>query len=147
MNMVVTTGSDEVWRPIAGALGYEISNLGRVKSLARTVQRRSRWGGVSSHTVRERVLKPGRRSGYPLFAVHVGDRQLTLYIHEQVMAAFGTTKPFPKAMIRHLDDNTSNCRIDNLEWGTQQQNMADAKRNGHQLGGYRPKGFRSADWR
>lgn len=45
----------EVWKDIKGYEGlYQISNLGRVKSLERTVAAKS----GSKRTVRERILKP-----------------------------------------------------------------------------------------
>lgn len=75
-----------------------------------------------------------------MFTIHVGDQQPTLYVHEQVMVAFGPPRPFTKAMIRHLNDIRDNNHINNLAWGTQRDNMTDAKRNGRLLGGYRPKG-------
>lgn len=35
-----------------------------------------------------------------------------------------------KLVIRHLDDNPLNNHVDNLRWGTQKQNMEDARKNG-----------------
>lgn len=131
---------NEYWLPIPDCPGYEVSDHGRVKSLARVVLRLTRSGTVSKHTVRERILKPGTWSGYPLVAVHVGKEQRTFTIHQLVMQVFGPPRPSPKHMARHLDDNRSNCILSNLAWGTQADNMADAKRNGRVLGGYRPKG-------
>lgn len=130
----------EVWQEMSAYPGYAISNLGRVKSIPRVVSRPNRWGTISQHKVRERILRLGARSGYPLASVHVADKQITLYVHQEVMPMFGPPPPFPGAFVRHLDDVRSHCEIGNLEWGTQADNMADAKRNGRKLGGYRPKG-------
>lgn len=33
-----------------------------------------------------------------------------------------------KLIIRHLDDNPLNNHVDNLRWGTQKQNMEDARK-------------------
>lgn len=35
-----------------------------------------------------------------------------------------------KLVIRHLDDNPLNNHVDSLRWGTQKQNMEDARKNG-----------------
>lgn len=48
-------------------------------------------------------------------------------------------------MVRHWDGNTEHNGISNLRWGTQVDNMADAKRHGRALGGYRPKGSKLED--
>jgi hypothetical protein len=132
----------ERWAVITRFPDYAVSDLGRVKSLARVVQRLNRWGTVSRHSVRERVLKLGKRSGYLLASIHVSDYQTTIYVHQEVMRAFGSPCPFPGAFVRHLNDDRADSRLDNLAWGSQADNMADAIRNGRELGGYRPKGFR-----
>lgn len=48
---------------------------------------------------------------------------------------FKDIEPWPKPsstklVIRHLDDNPLNNHVDNLRWGTQKQNMEDARKNG-----------------
>lgn len=46
---------------------------------------------------------------------------------------FKDIEPWPsstKLVIRHLDDNPLNNHVDNLRWGTQKQNMEDARKNG-----------------
>lgn len=35
-----------------------------------------------------------------------------------------------KSVVMHLDDNPLNNHVDNLRWGTQKQNMEDARKNG-----------------
>ena len=46
---------DEIWKPIRGYEGlYEVSNLGRVRSLERIMEYKNRWGGIS------RRVKPGQ---------------------------------------------------------------------------------------
>lgn len=131
----------EIWRPLAAYPGYAISNVGRVKSLPRTVSRANRWGTISPHRVRERILKPGRqKSGHLFVVMHIGDIEIQQRVHRLVMLEFGTPEPWAGAVVRHWDDDTENNQIGNLRWGTQTENMADAKRNGRVLGGYRPKG-------
>jgi hypothetical protein len=40
-----------------------------------------------------------------------------------VCEAFHGGKPFPKAVVMHLDEDSRNNRPANLEWGTQKQNL------------------------
>ena len=51
-------------------------------------------------------------------------------VHRLVAIAFHGLPPFPKAIVRHLDDNKQNNTPANLMWGTQIDNMEDARRNG-----------------
>lgn len=54
----------------------------------------------------------------------------SVYVHIAVLTAFRCPRPFPEAQGRHLDDNKLNNCLDNLEWGTPRENMADALANG-----------------
>lgn len=45
------------------------------------------------------------------------------------MEAFGPPKPFPGAIVRHLDDIRTNNTLSNLAWGSFQDNTDDFKRN------------------
>jgi len=53
----------ERWRPVVGHEGcYEVSDMGRVRSLSRTWRQKSRGGGTYQHTMVGKVLRPG--AGY-----------------------------------------------------------------------------------
>jgi len=131
----------EIWLPLRYT-GYEISTLGRVRSVERIVPRRNRWGTINPHRVRARILRLGSRSGYLFASLHVVDKQVSIFIHREMMFIFGGPPPFPGAFVRHLNDKRDDNRLCNLAWGSQTDNMRDAIRNGRSLGGYRPKGSR-----
>ena len=115
----VFTASDyalEEWKEFAE--GYEVSSLGNV---------RSSWG-------------QGKRvSGNKWF-----DKKLVISGLGRVMVSWGgkveqvsriVARAFLGAgmegqVVRHLDDNALNNRVENLAWGTQADNHADSKRNG-----------------
>lgn len=44
-------------------------------------------------------------------------------IHQAVCEAFHGPKPFPNAVVIHLDENALNNRPSNLKWGTQHENL------------------------
>jgi hypothetical protein len=97
----------EEWRPVPGFTA-EASNLGRIK-------------GPSGE-----VLKPyAAPSGH----LHVLIRRKKLRVHHAVLLAFGFARP-DGLCCRHLDDDPANNRLDNLRWGTWQENAEDAIRNG-----------------
>lgn len=87
---------------------------------------------------KEKILKPGKKKSGHMFVILSGQRAAS--VHRLVALAFIGQPPFDGAFVRHKDDDPTNNKPSNLCWGTQTQNMADAKRNGRKLGGLRPKG-------
>lgn len=110
----------ERWRPVPGHDGYEVSDLGRVRSINRLVQR-------GLHFVRRKGcdLKPATsRSGHRCVVLApAGTKQ----IHAIVMLAF--VGPYPEgAEILHLDGDASNNALVNLKYGTRAENVRQAYR-------------------
>ena len=94
-----------------GHPGYAISNTGTVLSYRQ-----------SGHWKKRKLLKT--ESGY--LVVDLED-QKTHKVHRLVLKAF--VGPCPKGMeCRHLDGNQTNNNLNNLRWGTRQENMDDKKR-------------------
>jgi hypothetical protein len=58
-----------------------------------------------------------------------GDTQKSLYIHKLVAKVFIGDRP-DGMVIRHLDGNRYNNRVDNLVYGTPKQNYEDAVKHG-----------------
>lgn len=119
--------SQEIWKPVAGFEGYyEVSCLGRIKSLARLIARTSRLGNVHHRVQAERILALGpHTSGYRCAHLYKeGDRRATL-LHIVVAEAFLGPKPSPDMEVRHLDGDKDNCAAANLAWGTHQENVDD----------------------
>lgn len=102
---------NEVWKPVPGYNKYySASNIGRIKSEARKV-----IGKKCHYTVRERILSPGvDRCGYKTVALYKGGRKTRL-VHQLVLETFiGQKKSGEEA--NHIDANTGNNMIENLEW-------------------------------
>lgn len=119
----------EEWRSVPGYEGqYEVSSLGRVRSLDRPVRIR----GGSYRVSKGRVLTPLRHTG-GYDAVHLGRKNQRL-VHELVALAFIGDRP-PGAVTRHLDGDPTNNRVDNLAWGTQSENMRDVARYDRPISG------------
>ncbi len=107
----------EIWKPIPGFDGYEVSDLGRVRSY------RIRGSHKLSNT--PHVLKSGIYNGY--HAVNLGKGQLKR-VHCLVLLTFIGPRPEGiKAL--HEDDNKDNNRLDNLYYGTSSDNTQDMIRN------------------
>lgn len=114
----------ETWRPIPGFEGsYEVSDLGRVRSLDRTSTQMGRWGFLVHVRRRGQTLRPGIAShGYSTVSLSGA----SYCLHELVLHAFKGPRPFPEAVCRHLDGCKQHNVPANLVWGTRVENRKDA---------------------
>jgi hypothetical protein len=85
--------AEEQWRPVAGYEdAYEVSDRGRVRSIARTVQR-----GRFSHRAKERILAAAtqRRTRLLQVVLSCEGRQRRHYVHVLIRDAFGDAAATP----------------------------------------------------
>jgi len=122
----------ERWVAVVGHEGwYEVSTLGRVRSISRDVLRRGR-GTVAYQGV---VLKTWLdRDGYVEVSLCREGRQRTQKVHTLVAASFLGPKP-AGTEIAHGDGDKTNCSVDNLRYATPAENSADRKKHGTQAMG------------
>lgn len=99
---------------------YEVWANGRVYS-------HSNWRGYGS---RELQQTPNE-DGYASVRVYVNGVRKRIAVHVLVARKFLPPRPSPKHEIRHLDGNRNNPHMDNLRWGTRQDNADDRERHGH----------------
>ena len=112
----------EEWRPVVGYEGlYEVSNMGRVKSLERTA--RCGLNGGCYRTVPERILKLNKDSnGYLQVNLCKDGKRKNCLVHGIVAQAF-LENPMGYTEVNHIDeDKTNNC-MDNLEWCSRSYNL------------------------
>lgn len=115
----------EEWRPVPGYEGaYEVSDRGRVRSLPRKIEQRSKEGGAYLRSLPGVVLRPGRMpSGHLSVALGRGNSRC---VHALVLLAFVGPAP-AKHEVRHLDGDESNNHLSNLRYGTRSCNGRDKK--------------------
>lgn len=118
----------ESWRSVPGWKGfYEVSDLGRVRSLTRICQC---YGGPNKK--RRYIGRVLATYGikYPIVILsRPGGKPHTYNVHRLVMLAF--EGPPPKGtQICHNNDNPQDNRLSNLRYDTCIANLADAKKNG-----------------
>lgn len=100
----------EEWRDIRGYEGiYQVSNLGRVKSLKFGKERILSLGKTTSGHMQATLLKNG-------VAKHIG-------IHQLVAEAF-IPNPNGCDIVHHIDHDTSNNIVENLVWMTKEEHDA-----------------------
>ena len=115
--------AEEHWKPIIGFEGlYEISNLGRVKSLSRYVKSKAN----SKMKIPERILKTGKnKCGYALVVLMKNNKRHNKLVHRLVAEAF-INNPENYAVVNHIDGNKQNNNVSNLEWCSTSYNVKHA---------------------
>jgi HNH endonuclease/NUMOD4 motif len=118
----------ERWLPIVGHEHYEVSSLGRVRSLDRQITALNRWGVTISYAKLGRILALGRTpGGYVKASLGKG---CTVLVHRLVCEAFNGAPPTPDHHVAHGDGDKTNNAPENLRWATRSENMADRKLHG-----------------
>lgn len=114
----------EQWKPVPGWEGfYEVSDLGRIKTLTRRC--------FDGRVRKEHVRAPAAKRNKPAKITFIcGDRIELHQVHRVVLAAF--VGPAPAGLWGlHRDDDKRNNRLNNLYYGTPQQNADDRVANGN----------------
>lgn len=129
----------EIWKDIPQYEGlYQVSNLGRVKSLERYIKKEN---GFQKH-IKEKI-KTIRitKQGYQVVDLYKNKSYKTLKVHRLVALAFLNKNNFKSVdkedikninidelEINHKDENKQNNNINNLEWCTSKYNCNYGKR-------------------
>lgn len=111
----------EVWRDIIGYKGiYQVSNLGRVKSLPKV----HRTGNNGYRNRKEYLLSDKANTRYLTVGLRKNGKQKHILVHRLVALAF-VENPDDKPYVDHIDGNNHNNRADNLRWVTPLENSAN----------------------
>jgi hypothetical protein len=115
----------EIWKDIPNYEGlYQVSSLGRVKSLERRVKNKD-----SFRKVRERILSSNDNgSGYLCVQLSRKLKRENLLIHRLVAICF-VKNPKNLPIINHKDGVKTNNAPENLEWCTQMDNIVHSIKN------------------
>lgn len=109
----------EVWKPVVGFEEYyEVSNLGRVRSLPRKVRCKVGYRSVRGTILRSTI----NNSGYNIVKLSVNQKQKTMLVHRLVAMSF-IPNEYNKPQVNHINEDKQDNRVDNLEWATQVENI------------------------
>ena len=128
----------EIWRDIPGYEGlYQASSIGNIRSLDHYVECYDiSTGGVSKRLVKGKLLVPGKTGNYrKYYSVSLCKNGITRTHRVAVLVMLTFVGPRPDGMeINHIDENTFNNSISNLEyctklrnnnWGTRKERISD----------------------
>jgi hypothetical protein len=134
--------SEERWLPVVGAEDeYEVSDLGRVRSLDRWVTKSSKVVGSYRQWRKGKLLKARTTSsGHSL--VYIGTFGRNYLVHRLVLEAFRGKAPAGFESL-HRNGKPTDCRLENLRWGSRADNVRDVKHHaGRSDGKLRPDDIR-----
>lgn len=129
-NGMSNINSTEVWKPVVGYEGfYEVSNLGRIKSIDRFDCK----GVYRSGKVLAMLID--RRTGYLRVTLSKHGVSKKWTFHVLVLTAFCGARPSSKHHACHWDGDRANGSLANLRWGTAKENAKDKIRHGTKVYG------------
>ena len=103
---------NEIWKPVAGFDGYEVSNFGRVRRLHKTTP--------------PRILQPSLdKYGYLYVNLWHKCNSRKCKVHRLVAVAF-IPNPESKPEVNHRNGIKTDNHVENLEWATARENTRHA---------------------
>ena len=122
--------TEEIWKDIEGYEGrYQVSNLGRVKALPRTVEghnQHGKWTRTEPAKIMAQKLQNTDR--YQVSLRDADGKRTTFYVHRLVAMAF-VPGYFEGATVNHKNEDHHDNRAENLEWMTKAENNAYGTHN------------------
>lgn len=118
----------EIWKDIEGYEGiYQVSNLGRVKSLNRSKTFISKTKEGKEYTLtkkyKEKIMKQKTNIfGYNCIQLCKDGKYKKYMVHRLVASVF-LPNPYNLPQVNHKDENKQNNCVENLEWCTSQYNI------------------------
>ncbi len=119
----------EQWKPVKDYEGlYEVSSLGRVRSLDRLAG--TRWGTTEKFVAGVTLTYTTKSNRYHRCCLQkTGRKRKYVSVHRLVAEAF-IPNPENKPQVNHINGAKKDNRAENLEWNTSKENINHAIESG-----------------
>ena len=118
----------EIWKDIKGYEGlYQVSNLGNIRSVDRSITKVNRWGILTEHYHRGKVIKQhfDGLGHYLIVVLRRDGKSHTEQVHRLVAKTFLPCENY-SLDVNHKDGCRTNNTIENLEWCDRSYNLKHA---------------------
>jgi hypothetical protein len=118
----------ELWLPVVGYEGYyEVSNIGRVRSVDRKVIYAD--GRIFMYQGKVLSYNVNKINGALMVHLYKNAKRMAYTVHRLVLSAFSPTCD-STLEVNHKNGNRADNSVDNLEWCTRKENMQHGFRTG-----------------
>lgn len=112
---------EEVWKDVEGYEGYQVSNLGRIRTCNKITY-------TEKHGYRhwkDRILNPkiSKKDNCARVELWTKGTHKTVLLHRLVANAFLEKNIGTNMTVNHKDGNRENNKVDNLEWLSREDNI------------------------
>lgn len=137
---------EEVWKTLKELPIYQISNLGKIRSVDTYKNHSNQYGKCGTRFVKGKILKTQiSNSGYEFIVLRLNNKKKNYSIH-RLVASYFLKNPNNYKYVNHIDGNKLNNNAENLEWCTQSHNVKESYRLGLQKPYTPPMMFNYVPW-
>jgi hypothetical protein len=124
-NLSLENLEGEIWKDVVGYEGYQVSNLGRVKSLDKRVNVSGFLKYPTTKIRKGKILRQSKdKDGYLKVALFKDTEKKYLRVHRIVAMTF-IPNPENKKTVDHKNTIVDDNRVENLSWMTHKQQLND----------------------
>jgi hypothetical protein len=120
---------NEEWRPVKGYEKYQVTSCGKVRSLDCFIVEKTGMKRFKKGRILKCFLGPSKKSKVQYYYFSVG-RGINIAVHKAVTAAWLEPAPDGFDQVNHIDGNSRNNKVENLEWSNKKHNMKHAIETG-----------------